>query len=200
MRQWIIICVFLALAGCADNPPSRAYLALSDRLEAGSLRARYHDALDDPEFAPLREHVNLTETYEPGTPPPCEDAGRDGYPTLVEKGALRRWVELRTAYFSGIDTLQVRGAETSRGAAPAAWHYETALSEALRLSNEAISDLADGKMTYCQFARRDKALAYYSKWRTLPLRGDMEAAMTGFGLDELSMYGPQGAGAPAGPQ
>lgn len=193
MRSLIAIGLVLTLVACADNPPSRAYLALSDRLDTGTLRSRYHSILDADEFAPLRGHVDLSETFDRGGLPPCENTRLDGYPTPTESGALRSWIALRTAYFTRVDLLQTRAAETSSEAAPAARRYETALSDALQLSTAAISDLADGKITYCQFARRDKVLAYSAKGQALPLRDDMEAAMTGFGPGELSMYGALGA-------
>ncbi len=150
----------------------------------GTLRARYHDALDSDDFAPLRGKVDLTETFDAG-PPPCDDARMTGRPTPAERAALRRWIELRTAYFTGLDALQVHAARISTASAPAARRYEASLSEALRLSTAAISDLADGKLTYCQFARRDDALAHYAKWRALQLQDDMTTAMEGFGPDQL---------------
>ena len=188
MRSWIVAVAVLALAGCAETTPSRSYLALSDQLELANMRSRYFNDLDAAELSPLKGRVDLSETFK-WSLNSCEEASLDGYPGPAEQLALRRWIELRTAYYMGSEVLETRAAGSSSQTAEAAYRYADSLHQTLKLSTALISDLADGKMTYCQFARRDRALVAYNKEQTQPLRDDFYAAMAGYAPSNSALSG-----------
>lgn len=188
MRSLIVAVAALALAGCAETAPSRSYLALSDQLELANMRSRYFNDLDATELSPLRGRVDLSENFK-WSKTSCEDAALDGYPSPDEQIALRHWIELRTAYYMGSEVLETRAAGSSSDTAQAAHRYADSLNETLKLSTALISDLADGKMTYCQFAHRDKALVAYAKEQTQPLRDDFYAAMAGYAPSNSALSG-----------
>ena len=196
MRVWGAAGIVLALAGCADNPPSRSYLAMNSMLEATKMRTQYRAELEGAEFAPIRGRVDLAESFEGGVPA-CDEASLDGYPAADQQRSLRRWMELRTAYLIGLDALQVKAGESSRVTAPAAWRYSVALAEARRQSTQLIADLADGKMTFCQFAQADKSLPYVAARRAQPLGPDMNAVL--LAVEPAQRY-PTPALAPGAPQ
>lgn len=198
-RPAFLASAVLLLAGCADNPPSRTYLAFADHLELGELRVHYAQAIESDALAPLADKVNLAENFGPGQPP-CDDARMNRAPTPEESSALRHWMELRTAYYTGLAALRARADEASPQAAPAAHRYETGLLEDVRRSAALIWDLADGKITYCQFASRDKVLTYYARRREGLLRDNMVLAEPVLAPGENSIYGPSGIGIPQGPQ
>jgi hypothetical protein len=165
------------LAGCAANPPSQTYLAINSMLEAGKMRTQYRSDLDSADFAPIRGRVDLAESFERGLPA-CTEASLDGYPTPEEQTALRRWAELRTAYLIGLDALQVSAGETSRATAPVTWRISVALAKGRQDSTRMIADLIDGRLTYCQFATRDRNLPYVAERRTQPLIQDYDTILT----------------------
>ncbi|GEM_PF-3011689 len=171
MRTWVVIGLVLALAGCAGNPPSQSYLAVNSMLEAGKMRTQYRSDLDSAEFAPIRARVDLAESFERGLPA-CQDGTLDGYVTPDQQVALRRWEELRTAYLIGLDALEVHAGESSRATAPAFWRISAALAKGRQDSTRMINDLIEGRITYCQFAARDRNLPYVAARRTQPLVQD----------------------------
>jgi len=171
MRAWVVVGLVLALAGCAGNPPSQSYLAVNSMLEATKMRAQYRADLESAEFAPIRARVDLAESFETGAPA-CRDASLDGHPTEEERAALRRWDELRTGYLIGLDALQVRTGENWHATGPVNWRISAALAKGRQDSARLIGDLIEGRITYCQFASRDRALPYVAARRTQPLVQD----------------------------
>ena len=182
MRSWIAAtaaAAVLALTGCTANPPSRAYLALSAGEDEKAELARYRAELDDADIAPLHGKINFLETYYRGEPA-CQHlrADADRRPTPAEAESLRRWAKMRTAYFERFHALELKTGAASDKVAPLTQRYVDALEEDLRRTTALIAELADGKMTYCEFATRHKEAVLGSYDRALPLRKEMVAAMT----------------------
>jgi hypothetical protein len=175
MRCWLFAAI-LALPGCAGVPPSRAYVLMSDQMDEKTLVTRYRTELDSGDIALLAGKINFNETYYRAAPA-CELLKADGYPTPAESAALRRWAELRTVYFEQFHTLELKTAAASDKVAPLARRYVDALEEDLQRSTALIAALADGKMTYCEFATRHKEAVIASSDRAMPLHRDMTAAM-----------------------
>jgi hypothetical protein len=176
MRSWIVAGAVFALAGCSEIPSSHAYVLMSDRMDEKSQLSRYNAELASGDIALLDGKVNLFETFNRAAPP-CEHLTADGYPTSAESAALRRWAELRAAYFERYHTLELRTGAASDKVAPLAQRYVDALKEDLRRSTTLIFDLADGKLSYCQFAARQKEATIASSDRARPLHKEMIAAM-----------------------
>ena len=189
---WITAGLLLALAGCADNPPSKPYVLLSDKLEETNQLALYREDLDSDDVALLDGKINFKETYF-RKEPACDRirAGGDSVPTREESSALRRWGAMRVAYFEQFHGLELKTGDASNKVAPLAARYVEALRDDLDYSTALIDDLAAGKMTYCQFATRQKAAILASHDRATPLRKEMLAAMreagyrAGTGLNPL---------------
>ena len=179
MRSWIAAAAILALTGCTGNPPSRAYLVMSASEDEKAELARYRADLDTTDIAPLHGKINFLETYYRGEPACLHlGAGADSRPTPAEADALRRWAKMRTAYFEQFHALELKTGAASSKVAPLTQRYVDALREDLRHTTALIADLADGKMTYCEFAARHKEAVLGSFDRALPLRKEMVAAMT----------------------
>jgi hypothetical protein len=178
MRPWIAAgtLALFALAGCADVPPSRAYVLLTDKMEETSQLALYREDLESGDAALLDGKVNVAETYY-RKEPACERVRADGYPTPAESAALRRWAATRVAYFEQFHSLELKTGAASDHVSPLAERYVAALRDDLDYSTMLIDDLAAGKMTYCEFATRQKAAILASHDRAAPLRNQMIAAM-----------------------
>ena len=188
MRSWIVASTLvLTLAACADTPQSRSYTLISDKLDESRQLARYRDELDSDDIALLDGKINFTETYYRDTPA-CKRI-KDGYATPEESAALRRWSVVRAAYFQEFHALELRTGAASDKVAPLAMRYVDSLEEDLRLTTALIGDLADGKISYCQFATRQKAAIIESVDHATPLRQEMIAAM-----GEENYYGGNGLG------
>ena len=169
MRAWVGVGLVLVLAGCADNT---SYLTRIDRIAETQMRADYRKDIAGPDFAVLNGRVDLTETLRKAAPA-CSSTAADTYPTPAESAALHRWIELRTGYFLGIEALQIRAAAVSEKAGPAVNRYVDILREGLKRSTALISDLADGKMTYCRFAEADQALTVSMIAEAGPLHAEL---------------------------
>lgn len=171
MRLPLFACALLALAGCAQTSPS--YIARTDKQSEVRLRDEYNDDIAGPDFAVLAGKVDLTETFRHDQPA-CQGIAADAYPTPAESAALRRWTELRMGYFLGSEALQIRAAAVSEKATPTVHRYVSLLDDGLKRSTALISDLADGKMTYCQFAEADKALTESVIAEAGPLHAELD--------------------------
>lgn len=208
MRSWIVAGALLALTGCTDIPSSRAYVLMSDRMDEKTELSRYNAELGSDDFARLDGKINFSEIYYRGAPA-CERLTADGYPTPAESAALRRWAAVRAAYFEQYHTIELKIGAASEKVAPLAQRYVGALEEDLRRSTALISDLADGRMTYCEFATRQKDAAIASSDRARPLHKEMVAAMVeehyfegtglGGGVAEGAAFYGMGITGPGGP-
>lgn len=178
MRLFIAAGLLLALAGCSDTPPSKSYVLLSDKLEETNQLALYQEDLDSDDVALLDGKINFKETYF-RKEPACERirAGGDSVPTREESSALRRWAAIRVAYFEQFHSLELKTGDASDKVAPLAERYVEALRDDLDYSTALIDGLAAGKMTYCQFATKQKAAILASHDRVTPLRKEMVMVM-----------------------
>jgi hypothetical protein len=172
LHRLTILCAALALAGCAAG--SDGYLARNDSLAEKRLRNDYRDDMEGPDFAALKGRVDLTETFHHDAPA-CLGLA-DGRATPAESAALRRWIELRTAYFLGTEALQIRAAAVSEKATPTVHLYLGVIDDGLKRTTALISDLADGKITYCQFAEADKAVTEQVIAEAAPLHAELVKA------------------------
>lgn len=178
MRSVVACGLLLVLAGCANNPPSKSYVLLSDKMEETNQLALYREDLDSDDVALLDGKVNFKETYF-RKEPACERirVGGDSVPTREESSALRRWAAMRIGYFEQFHSLELKTGDASDKVAPLAERYVEALRDDLDYSTALIDGLAAGKMTYCEFATRQKAAILASHDRVTPLRKEMVAAM-----------------------
>lgn len=176
MRSWIAAgTLVLTLTACADVTPSRSYTLYSDKLDETSQLSRYRGELSDSDIALLDGKITFTETYYRDAPA-CKRI-KDGYPTPAESVALRHWSEIRASYFQEFHALELKTGAASDKVAPIALRYIDSLEEDLRLSTALIGDLADGKISYCQFATLQKAQIIASTDHAAPLRHEMIAMM-----------------------
>lgn len=191
MRPLTLLCAALVLTGCASEPSG--YLARNDQLAEKRLRNDYQSDIEGPDFAALKGRVDLAETFRHDVPA-CQGITADGYPTPVEAVALHRWTELRMAYFLGSEALQIRAAAVSEKATPTVHRYVSVLNDGLKRSTALISDLADGKMTYCQFTESDKALTETVIAEAGPLHAELAKLIAPESLVSLGGIGSPGTG------
>lgn len=203
MRSWIVAAgVVFALAGCSDVPRSHAYRLFSDKLDEGSQYAAYRDDLDSDDIALLDGKINFKETYHRETPACRHIEAANEYPTPAESAALRRWAAVRAAFFEQFYSLELKTVAPSDKVLPLAQLYVAALEDDLDYSTALIDDLAAGKMTYCQFAERQKEAILASHDRVTPLRKEMQAAMKDdhyFDGTGIGTGGPVAGGGSSGP-
>ena len=207
MRSWIAAAAILVLSGCAQIPPSRAYVLMSTGMDEKAELSRYRAELGSGDIALLDGKINFSETYYRGEPA-CTHLTANGYPTPAESAALLRWAMMRTAYFEQFHALELKAGAASDKVAPLTQRYVDALEEDLRHTAALIADLADGNMTYCEFAIRHKAAVLASSDRAQPLHKEMIAAMTeehyfdgtglGGGIDNSPAFFALGFGASGG--
>jgi hypothetical protein len=178
MRSWIAAAgLVLALGGCAEVPQSHGYELLSAELDGQSQYVSYISELQSDDIALLRGKVNFREAYRRGGSPCQGLRAPTAYPTPEESVALRRWSAVRAAFFEQVDALELKTAETSDTVAPLARLYVAALEDELDYSTALIDGLAAGKMTYCQFATRQKEAILASHDQVALLRRNMVTAM-----------------------
>ena len=170
MRSLIVLCAGFALAGCAGE--SEGYLAHNDKMAETQLRKDYIADIDGPDFALLKGRVDLAETFRPGVPA-CQGIVADGYPTPGESAALRRWIELRTAYYLGAEALRIRAAAVSEKMTPIVHRYVAITEDGRKRATALIEDLADDKLTYCSFAEANKTLTESILTEAEPLRAEL---------------------------
>ena len=176
MRSWIAVAALFALGGCAEDQRSHAYVQMSTSLAEKTEYAHYQAQLDSADIALLDGKINFTEFYWRENPA-CANIRAEGYPTPAESAALKRWAVLRAAYFERFYALELKNGAASDKVAPLTQRYVESLREDLKGSTALISSLADGKMTYCEFATRQKASIIASTERAGPLHKKMTLAM-----------------------
>ncbi len=154
MRLVAATIMLLALAGCADTT-SRARLARQQLREAEAVEAIYDQALAAPSFALLADKVNLREVYHRGEAP-CAAIKEDRLPTAEERVALRQWASLRQSYLVKLDDILLGEPSGSSHAKRLIAQFDVVTDNALRSQSVLIEKLADGDLTYCQFAEFDK--------------------------------------------
>lgn len=156
MRLTAVTCLILALAGCADSTPG--YVAAKEQAQAArELRTRYDADLDNPAFAILAGKVDLHQSYT-AAENPCAGLGQDRYATAEERAALKQWAALRGAYVGRYEAIVMQEPDGSSQVKRAADEFDAVVDNGLRSQSVLISNLAEGRMTYCQFAAEDKDL------------------------------------------
>jgi len=156
MRLAAPVILVLALAGCADSTPG--YVVGQEQLrQVKMLQARYDSDLDSPSFASLAGKVDLHQIYLPGEDP-CAGLIEDSFPTAQESVALKRWAHLHAAWIIQYETIAMEEPNGSSELKSVADLYDAVMDNGLRSQNVLISALAEGHLTYCQFATENKKL------------------------------------------
>ena len=159
MRSWIVGALLtLAMAGGASNENSAALIQAKAQLrQVSALQWRYREELHDSDLSILAGKVDVTETYRRGQPACLADSG--SIPTVEERAALRRWADLRRSYLDRV--LEITSAPlpvSDQRIVPLMAEYNEVLRDGARVGGVLIAALADGQMSYCQFAARDRDL------------------------------------------
>lgn len=156
MRLLAATILILTLTACADSKPGYIVAQEQDR-QVKALRERYYADLGTPDFAGIAGRVNLHLTY-PHDEDACAAIGPDRLPTAEERAALQRWAVLREAYLAKVEAIIMQEPNGSSQVKSAADQFDVVLDNGLRGQSALIANLAEGRMTYCQFATEAKAL------------------------------------------
>jgi hypothetical protein len=125
--------------------------------QARELEARYYAALSAPSFAIFADKIDLHEIYAPDKDP-CAAIREDRIPTAEESVSLRQWAEMRASYEARILAVITTEPSGSSQTKSQVARLDALEDNGLRTQTVLISNLADGRLTYCQFATLDKAL------------------------------------------
>jgi hypothetical protein len=163
----------LALAACGDTTP-RARLNQEQELQIAELRARYLRDLAGPTYAGLAEEIDLKEEYRRKLDP-CARIREDRVPTAEERIALKQWARLRETFFARYQDLTLREPPGSSQIKGLTDQLNAAMDNGLRAQSVLIANLAEGHLTYCQFATQDKLLTEGVLHEAIALRRDISA-------------------------
>lgn len=152
MRLLAATILVLAVAGCSDAPSPRQQMA-----QANALQRHYYSDIDSPAFAILAGKVDLHQTYHPSENP-CTAIERDRVPTAEESVALKRWAALLEAYLAKLEAVLVTTPSGSLAVKQRVDQFYAVMDNGLRGQAVLISNLAEGRLSYCQFATQDKDL------------------------------------------
>lgn len=156
MRLWVPIIPVLALAGCANSTPG--YVVGQQQLrQVKELQARYDADLESSDFAILTGKVDLHQIYLAGEDP-CAGLIEDRVPTAQESVALKKWARLHAAWIIQYETIAMEEPNGSSELKSVADNYDAVMDNGLRSQNVLISALADGRLSYCQFATENARL------------------------------------------
>jgi len=171
MKTMLAISLTILLAGCNTKTDYLAFEQIDQRTqEIAQLREQYRQQRLDPALDSIREKVVLSESYS-RRQSPCANGIEEAYPTAAEKAAIRRWAEKRNDF---IVQLAVMAKPSS--AMPALMVERINDWDAIKFAAAAqttanIEALAEGRMTYCQFAQASFAVNTEAERRARAWRG-----------------------------
>lgn len=171
MRLLLTMTLVLAVAGCGDQP-SRATLAQQQLVQVRQIQESYDRELKDPTFAVIDGKVNLQEAYRPSENP-CVMADRDRPPTAEEGIALKRWADLHQRQLTKLEAVLLTAPEGSSALKESVDRFYAVMDNGLRSQLVLISSLAEGRISYCQFAVEDKNLTNGVLREAAALRSDV---------------------------
>lgn len=117
----------------------------------------YHHQLLNPALDLVRDKITLDEVFK-RRDPPCQPGPADAFPTPREQVAIRKWAEMRAAYYHATLGLSAPPNGTPEPIAALAQDFYTSVLTTASQTARAIDDLAEGRISYCRFAAEDREL------------------------------------------
>lgn len=183
--------VTVTMTGCTDMT-QRSTVAREQLRQAKALEQNYEEALEAPTFTILTGKVDLHQAFYPDKDP-CAGVSEDRLPTAEERVALKHWSRLNDLYldkFEAVTMIDFNGTSQFKEALD---RFNAVMDNALRSQAVLISVLAEGRLTYCQFATEDKDLTENVVRETKALSGDLKDVMgLENGLFHYTAFTPNG--------
>lgn len=173
MNKTLSLALLLFMAGCSDQADYRrqqeAALRHQEFVEA---RAQYRATLKDSSLDAIRDKLPLSEDFLRDRPA-CADTSLNAYPTSAERAAIRKWADLRTAYEAKSDALSAPLPDLTERLAAMDRSYRAMIFSASHAVAQNIQELAEGRITYCQFAAAAKEITEHALIQAAPLRAEI---------------------------
>lgn len=164
----------IALSGCADMNRSAGFNQELDQRnqQIAILRHHYREEIQDPSLNSIREKVTLNESYLRHASP-CAGAIDDSYPTPAEQATIRKWMGERNDFLTRLSALTAPvSAVSDRYRVMMANFDANKFAYAAQITQK-ITDLAEGRLTYCQFAEASQDINLQAHRNALAFRGQL---------------------------
>jgi hypothetical protein len=169
----------LALSGCEATYPKAEFSKELGRRnqEIAALRHQYQQEIQDRSLDPIREKVTLSESYLRQTSP-CVGRIDDSYPTPGEQAALRQWMSERSDFLTQLASLTTPvPSENERYTRIMTRYDANKFSYAAQITQK-LDELAEGHLTYCQFAKASQRINLAAHRNALAFRNELSTEDT----------------------
>lgn len=162
------------LSACGTNDTAAFNQELDQRnQEIAVLRRSYRQEIQDPSLDLIRDKVTLNESYLRHASP-CDGGIDNSYPSPAERVVINRWMSERSDFLTRLAALTAPVPSESERYTRMMTNFDKNKFFYAAQISEKINELAEGRLTYCQFAEASRNINIEARRNAMAFRAELE--------------------------